>query len=69
MSQVAAFPGQAAETGAAWPGCIAACIGLHSGALASLALAGQIETTAEMRRTAQPGMARMAEIASLAPRR
>jgi hypothetical protein len=47
-------------------GYIAACIELRSGALASLA--GQIETTAEMRRTAQRGMARMAEIAARAHR-
>jgi AcrR family transcriptional regulator len=43
---------------------IAACIELRSGALA--ALAGQIETTAEMRRTAQRGMACTAEIAARA---
>jgi AcrR family transcriptional regulator len=51
----------------AWTGLagyIAACIELRSGALASLA--GQIETTDEMRRTAQRAMARMAEIAARA---
>jgi AcrR family transcriptional regulator len=47
-------------------GYITACIELRSGALASLA--GQIETTAEMRRTAQRGMARMAEIIARAHR-
>jgi AcrR family transcriptional regulator len=47
-------------------GYIAACIELRSGALASLA--GQIETTAEMRGTAQRGMACMAEIAARAHR-
>jgi AcrR family transcriptional regulator len=41
-------------------GYITACIELRSGALASLA--GQIETTAEMRRTARRGMERMAEV-------
>jgi len=47
-------------------GYIEACIELRSGALASLA--GQIETTPEMRRTAQQGMAHMAEIAARAHR-
>lgn len=47
-------------------GYITNCIDLRSGALASLA--GQIETTAEMRRTAQQGMACMAEIVARAHR-
>jgi len=47
-------------------GYITACVELRSGALA--ALAGQIETTAEMRRTAQRGMERMTEIAARAHR-
>jgi AcrR family transcriptional regulator len=47
-------------------GYVMACIDLRSGALASLA--GQIETTAEMRRTAQQGMACMAEIVARAHR-
>ncbi len=47
-------------------GYIVACIDLRSGALASLA--GQIETTAEMRRMAQQGMASMAEIVARAHR-
>ena len=45
-------------------GYIRACVELRSGALA--ALAGQIETTAEMRRTARQGMARLAEIVARA---
>jgi AcrR family transcriptional regulator len=47
-------------------GYIAACIELRSGALASLA--GQIETTDGMRRTAGLGMARLAEIVDRAHR-
>ena len=45
-------------------GYIRACVELRSGALA--ALAGQIEATAEMRRTARRGMARLAEIVARA---
>ena len=45
-------------------GYIRACVELRSGALA--ALAGQIETTAEMRRAARRGMARLAEIVARA---
>lgn len=45
-------------------GYIRACVELRSGALA--ALAGQIETTAEMRRTARRSMARLAEIVARA---
>lgn len=45
-------------------GYIAACVELRSGALASLA--GQIGTTDEMRRTAEQGMARLAEITARA---
>jgi AcrR family transcriptional regulator len=47
-------------------GYIKACVDLRSGALASLA--GQIETTAEMRRIAQQGMACVAEIVARAHR-
>jgi AcrR family transcriptional regulator len=45
-------------------GYIRACVDLRSGALA--ALAGQVETTAEMRATAQRSMDRMAEIVARA---
>ena len=45
-------------------GYIKACVELRSGALASLA--GQIETTAEMRGTARQSMARLAEIVARA---
>jgi AcrR family transcriptional regulator len=47
-------------------GYIRACIEVRSGALASLA--GQIETTDEMRRTAQRSMTRMTEIVARAQR-
>jgi hypothetical protein len=47
-------------------GYIQACIELRSGALA--ALAGQIETTAEMRNTARRGMTCVAEIVARAHR-
>jgi AcrR family transcriptional regulator len=47
-------------------GYISACVELRSGALASLA--GQIETTDEMRCTARQGMARTAEIVERAHR-
>ena len=53
----------------AWAGLtgyIRACVELRSGALASLA--GQIEITGEMRRTADRGMTRMAEIVARARR-
>lgn len=45
-------------------GYIKACVELRSGALA--ALAGQIDTTAEMRSTARRGMERMADIVARA---
>jgi AcrR family transcriptional regulator len=47
-------------------GYIRACVGLRSGALASLA--GQVETTAEMRRVARRGMTRVAEVVARAHR-
>ena len=47
-------------------GYIRACVGLRSGALASLA--GQMETTAEMRGTARRAMARLEEIVARAHR-
>jgi AcrR family transcriptional regulator len=47
-------------------GYVRACIEVRSGALASLA--GQIETTAEMRRTAQRSVTRMTEIVARAQR-
>ncbi len=59
----------ALEAGDPWTGLsgyIRACIDLRSGALASLA--GQIETTAEMRSTARRSMARMEEIVARAHR-
>lgn len=49
-----------ADPWAGLSGYIRACVELRSGALA--ALAGQVETTAEMRATAQRGLDRMAEI-------
>jgi AcrR family transcriptional regulator len=69
MEQALAAAEKALQADDPWTGLaeyIAACIELRSGALASLA--GQIETTAEMRRSAQRGMARMAEIAARAHR-
>jgi AcrR family transcriptional regulator len=45
-------------------GYVRACVELRSGALASLA--GRVETTAEMRRTARRGMTRMAEVVARA---
>jgi AcrR family transcriptional regulator len=47
-------------------GYVRACVELRSGALASLA--GQVETTAEMRRVARRGMTRLAEVVSRAHR-
>lgn len=67
MEQALEAAGEALKADDPWAGLagyIAACIELRSGALASLA--GQIETTAEMRRIAQRGMACMAEIAARA---
>ena len=57
---------QAADPWTGLTGYIRACIDLRSGALASLA--GQIETTAEMRTMARRGMARLAEIVTRAHR-
>jgi AcrR family transcriptional regulator len=45
-------------------GYVRACVELRSGALASLA--GQVETTAEMRRVARRGMTRVAEVVARA---
>jgi AcrR family transcriptional regulator len=53
----------------AWAGLtgyIRACVGLRSGALASLA--GRVETTSDMRAAARRGMTRMAEIVARAQR-
>jgi AcrR family transcriptional regulator len=47
-------------------GYVRACVELRSGALAPLA--GQVETTAEMRRTARRSMTRMAEVVTRAQR-
>jgi AcrR family transcriptional regulator len=69
MEQALEAAGEALKADDPWAGLagyITACIELRSGALASLA--GQIETTAEMRRIAQRGMACMAEIAARAHR-
>src|SRR5580692_4329743 len=60
MEQALEAAGEALEADDPWTGLtayITACVELRAGALASLA--GQIETTAEMRGTAQRGMARM----------
>ena len=57
---------QAADPWTGLSGYIQACIDLRSGALASLA--GQIETTAEMRTMARRSMARLAEIVTRAHR-
>jgi AcrR family transcriptional regulator len=69
MEQTLAAAEEALQANDPWAGLtgyITACVELRSGALASLA--GQIETTAEMRRTAQRGMERMTEIAARAHR-
>jgi AcrR family transcriptional regulator len=69
MEQAQAAAEEALNADDPWAGLagyITACIELRAGALASLA--GQIETTAEMRRTAQHGMARMADIVARAHR-
>ena len=63
MEQVLTAADDALASGDPWDGLcgyIAACVELRSGALASLA--GQIETTAEMRGTARRSMARLDEI-------
>jgi AcrR family transcriptional regulator len=63
MDQALAAAGDALAASDPWDGLcgyIRACVDQRSGALA--ALAGQIETTAEMRGTARRSMARLAEI-------
>jgi AcrR family transcriptional regulator len=67
MQQALAAADEALAAADPWTGLagyIRACVGLRSGALASLA--GQIETTAEMRETARLSMARAAEIVARA---
>jgi len=69
MDQALAAADDALAAGDPWDGLcgyIRACVELRSGALASLA--GQIETTAEMRATARRSMARMEEIVGRAHR-
>jgi AcrR family transcriptional regulator len=67
MEQALAAAGDALAAGDPWDGLrgyIAACVELRSGALA--ALAGQIETTAEMRDTARQSMAQLDEVVARA---
>jgi AcrR family transcriptional regulator len=67
MEQTLEAADHALQAGDPWDGLagyIRACIELRSGALASLA--GQIETTGEMRRTARRSIARMTEIVARA---
>ena len=67
MDQALAAADDALAASDPWDGLcgyIRACVELRSGALASLA--GQIETTAEMRGTARRSMARMEEIVARA---
>ena len=67
MDQALAAADDALAASDPWDGLrgyITACVELRSGALASLA--GQIETTAEMRGTARRSMARLAEIVARA---
>jgi AcrR family transcriptional regulator len=69
MDQALAAADDALAASDPWDGLcdyIRACVELRSGALASLA--GQIETTAEMRSTARRSMARMEEIVARAHR-
>src|SRR6516164_5005831 len=69
MEQTAAAADDALCADDPWAGLagyIRACVELRSGALA--ALAGQIETTAEMRAVARRGMARLGEIVARAHR-
>ena len=69
MEQALAAADDALDASDPWDGLggyIRACVELRSGALASLA--GQIETTAEMRGTARRSMARMEEIVARAHR-
>jgi AcrR family transcriptional regulator len=67
MEQALAAAGDALQADDPWTGLsgyIRACVELRSGALA--ALAGQVETTAEMRRTARRSMARMRDLVARA---
>jgi AcrR family transcriptional regulator len=67
MDQALAVAGDALAASDPWDGLcgyIRACVELRNGTLA--ALAGQIETTAEMRGTARRSMARLAEIVARA---
>ena len=67
MDQALAAADEALRADDPWTGLagyIRACVDLRSGALASLA--GQIETTAEMRDTARRSMARLADIVARA---
>jgi AcrR family transcriptional regulator len=67
MEQALAAAGDALAASDPWDGLcgyIAACVELRSGALASLA--GQIETTAEMKVTARRSMARLDELVARA---
>jgi AcrR family transcriptional regulator len=67
MEQALAAADEALRAGDAWAGLagyIRACVELRSGALASLA--GQFETTAEMRSTARLGTTRLADIVARA---
>jgi AcrR family transcriptional regulator len=69
MDQAVAAADEALAAGDAWDGLsgyVRACVELRSGALA--ALAGQIETTEEMLRTARRSMARLDEIVARAHR-
>jgi AcrR family transcriptional regulator len=67
MEQALDAADEALRAGDPWTGLVGyikACVELRSGALA--ALAGQIDTTAEMRSTARRGMERMADIVARA---
>ncbi len=67
MDQARSVADDALAAGDPWHGLagyVRACVDLRSGALA--ALAGQIETTAEMREAARRGMARLEEIVARA---
>ena len=69
MEQALEAAEEALRAGDSWAGLagyIASCVKLRSGALASLA--GQIETTDQMRRTAQRSMVRTTEIVARAHR-
>jgi len=69
MDQALAAADEALRAGDGWAGLagyIRACVELRSGALASLA--GQFDTTAEMRSTARRGMTRLGDIVARAHR-